>query len=63
MGDIEKFHDWLMEQDYWVEQEKVEEKAQEHEVEFRRMVGITVKAGDNGKVLVPRRDYRRHLKV
>lgn len=63
MNNLTKFRNWLAEQDYWIQRDVVDRKAEELGIHFPNMTGITCKMDDDGNTLVPRRDYRRFAKV
>ena len=50
------FLDWLEQQDYWVSIEDLDEEFSSYELNLE---GVTMKQGDEGERLVPRRDLRK----
>ena len=60
MSRLDEFFDWLEDQDYWVNRSTVEDRFPE--VEFEESTGLTLKKGDDGDWLVPKRDLRRLAK-
>lgn len=56
MSRVQEFYDWLEDQDYWVDKSEVEEKFPD--IEFRESTGVTMKQGEDGECLIPRRDLR-----
>lgn len=57
MSSLQEFYDWLEEQDYWLDKSEVEEKFPG--IEFKESSGVTMKQGEDGEWLIPRRDLRR----
>ena len=56
----QEFLEWLNDQDeYWIEDKKVEEKFPDLDVE---MVGVTKRKNDNGNFETPKRDWRQAVK-
>jgi len=56
MSDLNKFLEWLENQDYWVNNSIVKEKWPD--IEFAKSVGITVKKNDEGDTMIPKRDLK-----
>jgi hypothetical protein len=50
---------WLQAQDYWVELEEFRKRMPFEELELK---GITMKKGEEGQTLIPRRDLRKLVK-
>lgn len=57
----QEFLNWLDDQDYWVQDERWQEKADELDVKITPIYGITIKMKD-GKPATPSRDIRHHMK-
>jgi len=53
---LDKFLDWLEDQDYWVNNSVVEEKWPD--IDFAESTGVTVKQNDEGDTMIPKRDLR-----
>lgn len=51
-----EFLDWLKQQSYWVSRDELDK---EFEVYYMNMEGVTMKKGEDGETLIPRRDLRK----
>ena len=58
MSELERFYNWLEEQEYWISREEVNQKFPD--IELKETTGITMKEGENGETMIPKRDLK-HL--
>jgi len=63
MNNLTKFRNWLADQDYWIQADVVDRKAEELGIHFPDMIGVTGTWDDDGNKMFARRDYRRFARV